>query len=195
MGCTFAVTALGEIAWLSPGVRVIASSRNQRTGPQLGYAQLVVSCPGEPAGVAILEGWAGRTVRSAVDLANRLGLRPLALRIAGSMIASGLTEDAVTELQSHPDTLAIDLEPGLDFGALMAAAAGSLEAGSHELLALLGLFTIDADVPLHIMRRAADSLGSNGEYDAALDQLVDRGLSAHRLERTATAGAPARRCG
>jgi hypothetical protein len=179
-------TALGEIAWLSPGVRVIVSSRNQRMGPQLGYAQLVVSCPDETTGVAILEGWAGRSVRSAVDLASRLGLHPLALRIAGSMIASGLTEDAVTEFQSHPGTLVIDPELGLDFGALMAAAAGSLEAGSHQLLALLGLYTIDADVPLYIVRRAADSLGSSGEYDAALDQLADRGLididwSAQRL--------------
>jgi hypothetical protein len=179
-------TVLGEIAWLSPGVRVIVNSRSQRIGPQLGYAQLVVSCPDETIGVAILEGWAGRSVRSAVALANRLGLHPLALRIVGSMIASGLTEDAVTELHSHPDTLAIDPELGLDFGALMAAAARSLEADSHELLALLGLYTIDADVPLHIVRRAADSLGSSGEYDAALGQLVDRGLididwSAQRL--------------
>lgn len=178
--------ALGEVAWLSPGVRVIVTSRNQRIGPQLGYAELVVSCPDEATGVAILEGWAGRSVRSAVDLAGRLGLHPLALRIAGSMIASGLTEDAVTELQSHPGALAIDPELGLDFGALMAAAAGSLEAGSHELLALLGLYAVDADVPLHIVRRAADSLGVSGEYDAALDQLADRGLididwSAQRL--------------
>ena len=90
------------------------------------------------------------------------------------MIASGLTEDAVTELQSHPGALAIDPELGLDFGALMAAAAGSLEAGSHELLALLGLYAVDAD-DLHIVRRAADSLGVSGDCDAALDQLADRG--------------------
>ena len=54
--------ALGEVAWLSPGVRVIVTSRNQRIGPQLGYAELVVSCPDEATGVAILEGWAGRSV-------------------------------------------------------------------------------------------------------------------------------------
>ncbi|MBR7837386.1 TIR domain-containing protein [Actinospica durhamensis] len=167
---------LGEIAWLSPGVRVIVNSRNQRVGPQLGYTQLVVPCPDETTGVAILERWAGRTVSSAAELANHLGLHPLALRIAGSMLASGLTEDAVAEIQSHPATLAIDPELGLDFGALMAAAAGSLNSGSHELLALLGLFTVDADVPLHITRRVAEALGSGIEHGAAVTQLADRGL-------------------